>query len=134
MQLTKDAILAAASASALPREQIDLPELGGFVFVRGMTGRERDDWERSLLFLNRRGKVEQRNENIRARLAVRCVVDAAGVRIFGDEDAAALGNLRADVLSRIFDAAQRLSNVTEEDLQELKKSSALAAGSDSPTS
>lgn len=136
--LTKDALLAAAAGRNLPRERVDCPELGAgeYVWVRGMTGRERDEFERSNYKL-RRGKLEidmDKIGNARARLAVRCLVDDNGTRLFENDDADALGGLRADTLSRIYEAAQRLSNVTDEDLNELKKSSESAAGDGSSSS
>lgn len=133
MLLKKEALLQAATSGDLPTETVEVPELGGVVIVRGMTGAQRDVWERSLVEV--RGKKRVINtENIRARLAVRCLVDAEHNRLFTDGDATALGNLRVDVLNRIYEAAQRVCGVSDEDVDELKKSSEPAAGSDSPTS
>ncbi len=125
--LTKAALLAAATSIHLPKEKVDCPEIGGYVWVRGMTGAERDEFERSN-YRTKRGRVEPQLENVRARLAVRCLVDDDGVRLFGNEEAQALGQLRADTLSKIYGVAQRLSNVTDEDLDELKKLSESGAG------
>ena len=125
--LTKEGLLAAAGSANLPKEKIDCPELGGYVWVRGMTGTERDEFERSN-YTMKRGRIEPNLENVRARLAVRCLIDDQGVRLFGNEDAKALGQLRADTLSKIYAVAQRLSNVTDEDLEELKKLSESGAG------
>lgn len=132
--LDREALLKAASSPKnLPRDQVDVPEFGGFVIVQGMTGTERDAWEKSLVVLRRGVRRDINVENIRARLAVRCLVNEDGARLFEDEDAKALGNLRVDVLQRIYETAQRLSGVTDGDLEELKKSSETAAGSDLPT-
>lgn len=130
--LSREALLAAA-AQPLPTERLDIPELGGFVYIRGMSGAERDSWEKSL-FRGRGTKRTIDTENARARLAVRCVVDEQGQRVFTDADAGALGNLRVDVLQKVFEASQRLSGVSDEDLDDIKKSSETAAGSGSPTS
>lgn len=130
--LSKDALLAAASPANLPRQTVDVPELGGSVIVQGMSGAQRDDWERSLM-VGRGKRRDVNTENIRARLAVRCLIAEDGKRLFEDSDAAALGGLRVDVLQRIFEVAQQLSGVSDGDIDELKKSSATAAGSGSPT-
>jgi len=128
--LTKDALLAAARAR-LPIERLDIPELGGFVYVRGMSGTERDAWEKSLV-IRRRGQVRDINtENVRAKLAAKCLCTESGERLLSEEDAGVLGGLRVDVLNRIYEAAQRLSGVSDGDLEELGKPSAPAAGSDS---
>lgn len=128
--LSKDALLAAVKR--LPIERVDLPELDGFVFVRGMSGAERDAWEKSLI-VGRGKRREVNTENVRARLAVRCLCDEQGTRLFADDDAAVLGDLRVDTLNRIFETAQRLSGVSNEDIDELGKPSAPAAGSASPS-
>ncbi len=126
--LSKDALTAAAGK--LPVERVDLPEIGGHVFVRGMSGVERDAWERSLVV----GKGRRRDynlDNVRARLAARTICDENGVRSFGDDDAEMLGKIRVDCLNRIFEVAQRLSGVSDDDVEELGKSSAAEDGSGS---
>lgn len=128
--LSKDAFTAAAGK--LPIERVDLPELGGHVYVRGMSGVERDNWERSLVV----GKGRRRDynlDNVRARLAARTICDEAGVRTFTDADADTLGTIRVDCLNRIFEVAQRLSGVSDQDMEELGKGSELEAGSGSST-
>lgn len=114
------------TATGLPQEAVEIGSLG-IVYVRGMTGKERDAWEGTLM----RGRGQERRpdtRNARARLAVRCLVDTEGTRLFTDNDAERLGNIRADYLQKIFDAAQRMSGVTDEDIEELGKSSGSAAG------
>lgn len=132
--LSKDALVAAATSNALPTERVEVPELGEgqYVIVRGMSGAQRDSWERSLV-VGRGKRRDVNTENIRARLAVRCLVDDKGERLFTDAEASVVGGLRVDVLQRIFEAAQRLSGVSDDDVDELKKASEMAAGSGSPT-
>ncbi len=115
------------------RETVYIPELKGSVIVQGMSGIERDEWEASLI----RGKGKHREvntRNLRAKLVTRCVLNDDGTRMFTDEDAAALGKIGAHVLQRLFEAAQKLSGVSDEDVDELGKPSAEAATSGSPTS
>ncbi|HZR23245.1 MAG TPA: hypothetical protein VFA59_06640 [Vicinamibacterales bacterium] len=119
--LTREQLLAAAQAVALPIQQIDVPELGGSVIVRGMSAHDRDAFEGELMNARRRRMTL---ENVRARLAVRCLVDGAGQRLFTDEDVVVLGGLRADVMDRVCTVAQRLSGFVTADLQELAKSEA----------
>lgn len=130
--LDKAAFLNAA-AQPLPIERVEVPELGGHVFIRGMSGVERDAWEKTLLV--GRGKSQKVNtENVRAKLVARTAVDENRERIFSDEDAQALGALRVDVLTRLFQVAQRMSGVTDEDVEELGKVSAPEDGSGPRTS
>lgn len=120
MRLTRDAILAAPD---LPLEVVEVPEWGGSILVRGMTGTERDAFERESIA--RKGKsVEVNLENLRARLLARTIVDDNGSRLFTDSDIALLGSKSAAALDRVFAAAQRLSGIGQDDVEDLSKNSA----------
>jgi len=113
--LTRDAIL---KAQDLPTEEVEVPEWGGVVRVRGLTGAERDAFEQSIV--EQRGKNTRMNlRNIRAKLVALTVVDEEGNRVFSDEDAEALGKKSAAALDRVFAVAQRLSGLRPEDVEEL---------------
>lgn len=113
--LTRDAILAAGD---LQFEDVDVPEWKGKVRVRGMTGAERDAWETALL--EGRGDDKKKNErNVRATLVSLTVVDEQGQRLFTEADIAALGRKSVKALQRVYNVAQRLSRISEEDVKEL---------------
>jgi hypothetical protein len=113
--LNRDAIL---QVSDLKTEVVMVPEWGGSVMVRGMTGAERDAFEKSVLV--RKGKNTEVNmANARAKLVALTVVDETGKRLFNDADVAALGQKSASALDRIFSVAGRLSGITDEDVHEL---------------
>ena len=115
VQLNKQAIL---EVNDIEIEQVDVPEWGGHVFVKGMTGLERDTFEASIV--QQRGKDARVNlVNIRAKLAAATICDAEGIRLFNDKDVKALGKKSANALQRVFDVAQRLSGITEDDVDEL---------------
>jgi len=99
-------------------ERVEVPEWGGDVFVKGMTGLERDTFEASIV--QQRGKDARVNMvNIRAKLAAQTICDEGGVRLFTDKDIRLLGAKSANALQRVFDVAQRLSGITEGDVDEL---------------
>ena len=123
--LTKAKIL---EAQDLPREELDIPEWGGSVWVRTMTGCERDAWEQSIVS---GGKTDL--TNIRARMAVKVVVDEKGERLFDDAEAKQLGRKSAPALDRIFAVAQRLNGLSSADVDELEKNSGTSHGDGSPT-
>jgi len=113
--LSRDAVLAATS---VPIETVKVPELGGEVRVRGMTGTERDAFEASCV--QGRGRKRDFNmQNLRAKMVAYCCVDDDGRRLFTDQDLDRLGAIRADVLDRLFGVAQRLSGMRDEDVEEL---------------
>lgn len=120
--LTREAIL---TADDLQVEVVEVPEWGGTVRVRGLTGAERDAFEASVIDLasNGRRAPVMNLVNLRAKLAARCIVDEQGIRLFSDADIAALGQKSAHALQRVFEAAQRLSGLTKEDVEELEKNS-----------
>lgn len=133
---SKADLLAAAAAPQLPFEAVALTINGrtAHVYVQGMSGKDRDAWEKSLI-VGRGKRRDVNTENVRARLATRCLVEQpGGARLFTDDEAGLLGGLPAAVLNPIFEKAQRLSGVSDEDLDELGKSSAPAAGSGSSSS
>ena len=117
----------------VPTEIVPVPEWGGDVLVRGMTGRQRDDFEATLV--EKRGKKMIPNTaNARARLVVWCVVDENGHRLFGDGDAEELGEQSAVALDRVYEVAAKLSGMTDEDLDEMVTGFRNPSGSDSSTS
>lgn len=101
-KLNKAAILA---ADDLPRESVTVPEWGGEVLVRTMTGTERDAFESSLL------DKDKRLENMRARLVSLTLCDESGERMFSDDEVTALGKKSAIALDRVFAVAQRLNGI-----------------------
>lgn len=115
IRLTREAILGIRD---LQTEEVHVPEWGGTVLVRGLTGAERDEFEASVL--ERRGKSRELNlVNLRAKLVARCVVDESGARLFLEDDVAVLGTKSAAALQRVFEACQRLSGMSEADVEEL---------------
>lgn len=113
--LTRDQIL---SADDLGRELVNVPEWGGDVYVRGLTGKERDQFEASMI--DQRGKSQSVNlQNIRAKLAGLSICDESGKRVFTDADLQALAGKSAIALNRVFEVARRLSGLGDNDVEEL---------------
>jgi len=106
--------------------QVDLGD-GEGVYVRQMTGRERDQWEKSLIrpIRDKKGQVtgmDSALEDFRAKLCVHTVCDEKGTLLFSSTDVAQLSlNMSASRLEIIVDAAQKLNKISEEDKEELVK-------------
>lgn len=125
--LTREAILKARNIEI---REVDVPEWGGTVFVRGMTGIERDIYEESMI--RQRGRNTELNlKNARAKLVALCTVDKEGNRLFGDEDVKELGKLSAKALDRVYAVAQELSGISDKDIEEITKNSEEESGGDS---
>lgn len=102
--LNKAAILA---ANDLPHEDVEVPEWGGTVRVRALTGTERDAYESSLVT----AKGEQNLADVRAKLCAASIVDESGATVFSAADIAALGKKNGAALDRVALVAQRLSRL-----------------------
>lgn len=115
--LTREQIL---GAKDIRTEEVKVPEWGGSVLVRGLTGAERDRFEESVI--EQRGKVTKvKLKDARARLVALSVVDEEGKRLFSDADVAVLTEKSAAALDRVYAVAARLSGISEEDMEELLK-------------
>ena len=115
--LSRDEILSVPTAKAV---LVEVPEWGGSVYVRGLTGRERDQFELSMI--ETRGKSRTANlANMRARLVALCTVGAEenGKHLFAMTDIALLGDKGADALQRVYAVAQTKSGLSSADVEEL---------------
>lgn len=123
MLLTRKQLL---NKQPLKKEKVEI--LDGFVFVRQMTGRERDRFEQSLMITVTKpdGTVtmERNLEDFRAKLAVQTVCDENGVNILNQDDYELLSqNISAATLEEITETAQRLNAITKKDRDNLVKNS-----------
>ncbi len=106
-------------------EYVDVPEWDRRLLVVGMTGIERDGWEQSRMVERRNQKGRVRREmdllNLRASLVALTVRKPSDptVRVFDDTLLVQLGNKSAAALERVFDAARKLSGLTDDDIDEL---------------
>lgn len=123
--------------SLLKREdlKIEKVDLGNeeFIFVRQMTGRERDQFEKSLFkeVVDKKGRPDyERNlSDFRAKLAVNTVCDEKGNMLLNPDDYEQLSkSMSAYRLEKIVNAAQKLNNITDDDKEGLVKNS----GGDQP--
>jgi len=103
-------------------EVVDVPEWGGAVTVKGLSGTERDAFEADNTL--RKGKnIEINLRNIRARLVQLSTIDPDGKRLFTFADLDALGAKSAKALDRVFAVAMKLSGLSQDDVDELAKNS-----------
>ena len=120
-QLTRDEILGADDRTT---EVVAVPEWGGAVTIRALSGTERDQYEASFVTYRRNdnGGMEVgaiQTANVRARLVALSIVGPDGTRLFAEKDILALGDKSAAALERVFTAAQRLSGLTDKDVEAL---------------
>jgi hypothetical protein len=125
--LTRDAIL---SANDNPTQEVEVPEWGGSVTVRGLTGRERDEFEQSMVEVHGKN-VSLSLSNARARLVQSGCIDENGKQLFTPGDVRALGNKSGAALERVAGVIQRLSGLSHSDMEELTANFTLDPSGDS---
>ena len=103
-------------------EYVDIPEWGGQVKVRGLTAAERDAFESSLV-VGMGKKAKMNTIDIRAKLVALSVVREDGSQMFSQADVQKLSQKLAAPIDRIYEVAQALSKISDDDIEELKGNS-----------
>jgi len=118
--------------------RIERVELGGgdCVYVRQMTGRERDRFEQSLMMEKKlkggRVEFERSLEDFRAKLSVQTICDEQGNNLLKPDDYPILSqHMSADKLELIVNKSQELNRITEVDKENIIKNSDAAQSGDS---
>ncbi len=115
--LTAKDILA---VSDIQIELVNVPEWGGDVYVKSMTGSERDQYEADMVTSKKAGEERVIDmSDLRAKLCSMTICDKNGNRLFTEKDVRSLTKKSAAALQRIFKVAQRLSGIGDEDVKEL---------------
>jgi len=127
--LTKQQIV---DANDLETVEVNVPQWGGSVLVRALTAKQRGQLMSTLIDQTKDGRT-LRLQDLQARLCAMSIVDGQGKRFFSDNELAALGAKSSAALQRVFEAAQRLSGLSDEQVGELSKNSDETPSDDSPS-
>ena len=114
----------AAFLTPVPVDLVEfkIPELGGSIWIKGMTVTERSRFERQ--FRTRKGDTNERKMNeIRQRMLVACVCNADGQQLLTEADIEAIGKQRADIVERLVNAAQIACGMSTYDMEDIVKNS-----------
>ena len=115
MLLSRESIL---NASDMAYEDVHVPEWGGEIRIRSLTGEERDAFEAGLV--RQSGKKTKADlNNLRAKLVAACAIAEDGTKLFQPMDVYTLGEKNAAALDRVFEVAQRLSGLNDEDVEDM---------------
>ena len=104
MALSKAAILAAKDTKL--SEALPVPEWGGEVYIKTLSGTDRDAFEDAY--------AENKMKAFRCRFLVLTLCDDKGQRLFEDADVADLGKKSSVVINRLFEAAWKHNAFTNE--------------------
>lgn len=102
---------------------VEVPEWGGSIIVRAMSGTQRDQYETSLMEKQDDGSYKVNTENMRAKLVCFTAVDEAGNPLFTADQLTALAGKSAAVLERVFDAAQKINGLNKNAVDDAAKNS-----------
>ena len=116
VMLDRSAILEAKDSKT---ESVEVPDWGGSVNVKGLTGNERDSWEQRLVDARKgnTGKIDIRL--LKVRFVIACCINGEGVKLFNDSDAEALNQKSAKAIQIIYDVGQRLSGLSNEEAEKI---------------
>ena len=106
--LDKATILAAQD---LKTQDVDIPEWGGSVRIKTMSGREREGFLAAVAGLDESIDANARMGILVRHLLVTTLVGEDGVRVFADGDVDALADKSAEVLQRLFVVAQTINGL-----------------------
>ena len=102
--LSKQAIL---SAPDIKIKDVQVPEWEGTVRVSTLSGAARDKFTKSMILDD--GKPD--TSDYRQRMVAACIVGEDGLRLFSDDEVAALGGKSAAAIDRVFAAAESLNKI-----------------------
>lgn len=111
--LSADDIL---GADDLTIESVDVPEWGGTVHVRALSGAEREKYARSVEEYHAKGQMQ-------ALLVAMATCNAQGDRVFTDDRVELLSRKSARAIGRLADVASRLSGLGAAAAEDAKKPS-----------
>ena len=115
MSLTREQILKPVE---IPKQEIYIPEIGGTVWVKGMSAADRSRFEKE--FQTSSGQSSKRKlSQIRERLVIACVCNEEGSPILTVKDVEALGKQSIQIIERIVNVAQKLCGMSSEDVEQL---------------
>jgi hypothetical protein len=115
MALDRKSILA---ADDVRKEKVAVPEWKGDVFLRVLTGTDRDRFEESY--------ADQKMKAFRISFLLLALCDEDGERLFSDDESDILGKKSSVVINRLFEAGWKLNAFTQEAVDALGEDSVTA--------
>ncbi len=116
-ELSAENILSADDMKVAP---VDVPEWGGKIYVRRLTGRERDEFEQ--LMNDRKAAKSLKVRGVISRIVALAASKADGSKLFTSNDAESrLDDKACAPLMRVFDAALKISGMRDDDIDNIKE-------------
>lgn len=117
MTLNRDTILAAKDIHI---ELLHVPEWSGDVYIKTLSGAERDKLESEIIEFGANGQPKKmRMDKIRSLICALAICDENGERLFGDKDIDALAEKSAAALDRVSAKATNMAGMSQGDIDTL---------------
>jgi len=127
--LNKDAI---QQANDVEMKKVAVPEWGGDLYVRSMTGGDRTKFEMAVTSDNAK-TAEKAKQQAKVRIIIMTACDEEGNLLFSESDVHWLSKKAAKPIERVFEAARILNGIGTEDIEELAGNSDEVQGDGSPS-
>jgi len=119
VMLTKEEIL---KVSDLQTREINIPEWGGSIVMKTMTGEERDTWENRIPIRSSDKKVDIKE--MKVRLLILCIRDPKDMTfMFTEKDVVSLNSKNSSVIDRLWQVASEMNGIGGKELEEIRKNS-----------
>ena len=109
------------AADDIKTVDVEVPEWGGSIRLRSLTGKERDQFEADSVELDKKTgqPIPLPPKNFRAKLIALCAIKEDGTKLFTSKmSVEALGNKASSVLTKLAHECQKLNGMAEEDVEE----------------
>ncbi len=98
------------------RKLVTLPD--GNLYIKALTAMEQEEFETAMLDENGKAKTDV---SLKAIMVIMSAEDESGEKIFTMDDLETLGEMPAADINKMFSVAQKLNNISDEDIGELTK-------------
>jgi len=116
MALSKAAIFAAVDNDT---HEVPVPEWGGSILLRSMTGTQRNNYEFWAMQQSKAKAPDYRG--IRERLIIYCAVDESGESLFTESDLEELAAKNSEVIDRLHDKCREICGMDDDAVEDAVK-------------
>jgi len=104
-------------------KELKVPEWGCKLYIKGMTGKTKEEWEKKVFVENTDGTRKFNADNFRAKMIASCVYADSDTKtlLFTEEHYEELSNKSAKVLDKIIEVVREVNGSTEEAEEEMAK-------------
>ena len=116
MALSKNEIFAVKDVDI---HEVEVPEWGGSILLRGMTGEQRNNYEHWAHTQSKETVPDYRG--IRERLIMSCAIDENGEALFTEDDLQQLAAKNSEVIDRLHEKCRELCGMDQDAVEDAAK-------------